>query len=169
VNDIYSSPKNRLSRKDAKAIADTLHEIEANKGRLDTAETAEELVERSRAKTSPTHHLFEWNDSKAAVEYRLDQARFLIRAVYVVFEEQPDREPVRAFVTLTQEGKKGPVPMRRVLNSADLRAAMLEDAKRDALAWQHRYESLRGLVSIARVFKAMGALIKPRRSKRKAA
>lgn len=46
--------------------------------------TPECVLDSAKAKTSPLHPVFEWDDSKAGREYRLDQARKLIRNVYTV-------------------------------------------------------------------------------------
>ena len=45
--------------------------------------TAHAVVDAARDAKSPLHGYFEWDDSKAAEQYRLDQARVLIRTVQV--------------------------------------------------------------------------------------
>jgi hypothetical protein len=42
------------------------------------------VVSAARAPDSPLHSHFEWDDTKAAAEHRLDQARGLIRTIKVV-------------------------------------------------------------------------------------
>jgi hypothetical protein len=150
----------RISDKDARLINQELEVIEKTKGRLTTTETAEELVRRSRPASSPTHHLFTWDDKEAADERRLDQARSLIRAVYVVFAELPDQKPVRARVNVEYGGKRGPVTMRRVLQSADLTQQLLEKAQVDLEIWSARYESLRKLAELRHVFEAIDRVSK---------
>lgn len=54
----------------------------ANAGRL----TPDQVVEAASDPASPLHDQFEWDDSVAAVEYRRDQARTLIRSVNVKIE-----------------------------------------------------------------------------------
>ena len=125
--------------------------------RLSFAEQKAELVRRSRPKDSPTHKLFQWDDGKAAALYRLDQAGKIIMSVRVVFEERPNLAPVRAFPSVVVDGKRGPVPMRRVLASRDLIAAALEEAKAAAAAWAARYKHLRDLAELAPVFAAIEA------------
>lgn len=144
-----------LSDNDAQLVMALLAEIEADKGRLTTAEVAKELVRRSRPKDSPTHHMFTWDDHEAADAYRLDQARFLVRSVYVVFEEQPEQKPVRAMVNIVHGGKRGPMPMRRVLQSTDLTQQLLEKAQEDLQIWASRYEALRKLADLKHVFVAI--------------
>lgn len=53
--------------------------------------TPARVVAAAQAKNSPLHCCFEWNDKKAGLAYRLDQARALIRSVEVtvLIEERP--------------------------------------------------------------------------------
>lgn len=63
-----------------KAIADRLARIaERNNGTL----TPDAVVADARDKSSPLHTHFEWDDSEAAKQWRLEQARSLIRSVRV--------------------------------------------------------------------------------------
>ena len=164
MTDTYTG--RRLSNKDAALVMATLTQIEASSGRLTTTETAKELVRLSRPKGSPTHHLFTWDDREAAEEYRLDQARQAIRAVYVVFKELPAQKPVRAVVNIVHDGKRGPMPMRRVLQSADLTQQLLEKALEDLRIWTTRYEALRGLAELRQVFDTVDQTIKHAAKKR---
>lgn len=45
--------------------------------------TPDDVVKDARSETSPLHPYFTWDDSEAANQYRLDQARLLIRNVRV--------------------------------------------------------------------------------------
>lgn len=60
-------------------VKEALEALESG-GRL----TPEAVVEAARAKSSPLHEHFEWNDGKAAAAWRIEQARVLIRSVTVV-------------------------------------------------------------------------------------
>lgn len=161
MNDRYTAVRN-LASEHAPVVVETIGQIEKQRGRLSTKELAQELVDRSRSKKSPTHGLFEWDDRRAAEAHRLARATEIIAAVYVVFEEEPERPPVRAFPIVTVQGKKGPYPIRKVLASRDLTKAMLEEAKRDMVLFIQRYE---GLKELARVFAAMRPLVKAKEKK----
>lgn len=50
--------------------------------------SAMELVEDARDPGSPLHPLFTWDDERAAQEYRLEQARTVIRSVQVQVERR---------------------------------------------------------------------------------
>ena len=60
--------------------------------------TAKRLVDANRAKDAPLHNCFEWDNKKAAELYREDQARYIIRSIQVVREEDP--EPIRGFFSI---------------------------------------------------------------------
>jgi hypothetical protein len=51
----------------------------------------EDVVDVAKDPSHPLHDAFEWDDTEAARQYRLEQARYLIRAVRIVVE---DTEPI---------------------------------------------------------------------------
>lgn len=151
-----------LSDKDAKLVKVLVTEIQHDLGRLSTEELLTEVIARSRPRRSPTHHLFEWDQAKGHALYLLERARRLIVAVRVIFVETPDK-PVRAFPVVITDGKKGPMPMRHVLDDRDLTAALLEQAKTDLEVWVRRYDRLRHLAVLKGVFQAAKAATRRRR------
>lgn len=153
----------RISDGDAKLLNDELTWINEEMGHLTTSDVAKELVRRARPKSSPIHHLFEWDNDRAADEYRLDQARKYIRAVYVVFKELPEQPPVRAILNVVTDGKRGPMATRRVLQSADLTQQVLEKALEDLEIWRKRYEALQALAELSEVFEVVRRTLRKRR------
>ncbi len=73
--------------------------------------TASNLIKEARKKRSPLHSIFEWDDTEAAREYRLMQARMLIRSLQVeVINSKQEPEQVVAFVKdINQHGGYVPV------------------------------------------------------------
>src|SRR5690554_4361555 len=72
----------------------------ANNGRL----AQEDVVTAAKAKSSPLHPAFEWNDKQAAHQYRLSQAGYIIRKLDVVqVEGDTAANPIRAFVNVTRD------------------------------------------------------------------
>lgn len=65
------------------------------------------LVDEARPKSSPAHPFFEWKDSVAAQEYRLIQARKLIKRVVVEIEGREERLVHVPRVTTAQDSKEG--------------------------------------------------------------
>lgn len=57
--------------------------LEKISGRYRGKLTPAAVVEDARDKRSPLHHYFTWNDSEAAEQWRLEQARQLIRSVKI--------------------------------------------------------------------------------------
>ena len=91
------------------------------------------------------HKVFTWDDGEAAKQWRLEQARHVIR-VSVYFDESV-QEPVRAFVSLSQDRGAGGgyrhVP--DVLRSDKLREQMLAEALKDMQIFARKYRLLKEL------------------------
>lgn len=69
-----------MTKEQRNAIRDTLERItQANSGRL----TPEAVVQEAKSKDSPLHDCFEWDQRKAAHQYRIWQARELITSIKV--------------------------------------------------------------------------------------
>lgn len=64
-----------------KAIEEELNRIAARNGGVIEPE---KVVERARNPRSPLHSQFQWDDTEAAQQWRLEQARRLIRSVQVI-------------------------------------------------------------------------------------
>jgi hypothetical protein len=60
-------------------VADRLSQLEQESGNLNPAD----VVEDARDPASPLHDFFEWDDDVAAQQWRLSQARLLIRRVKI--------------------------------------------------------------------------------------
>lgn len=140
-----------LKKKDVAAVVSVLEST--GKKRLDSRETATALVDASRPKASPTHHLFNWDDTRAAELYRLDQAHKIIASIRVIFEDAPD-EPLRAFPVVVTRGKQGYYPMPKVLSDEHLTRALLDQAKADLVAWSNRYARLKHVAELGGAFVA---------------
>lgn len=81
----------------------TLEAIKKKRGGL----TPQLLIIESKKRSAPFHRCFEWNDSKAAAEYRIVQAREILRFLTVEIEAEEEAVyHVRAFVAPSDLGKK---------------------------------------------------------------
>ncbi len=138
-----------------------LQEIcEANGGLL----RAEDIVAFARNKKTALHKKFEWEDTKAAHQYRLEQARRIIR-VEVIMPEGATA-PIRSFVSFVDQRKEaggGYTPMVRVLTERELYDQMLAEAMDELECFRRKYRKLEAL---APVMEAIGKL-KPKRRKRR--
>lgn len=109
--------------------------------------TPEVVVEAARSPESPLHQGFEWDDSIAAAQYRLDQARYLLRMVVIV--EDKKQPPIRAFVSIQNSDQKRVYrDVGTVLSDAYLREQALEQALRDLDAFQRKYRDLSELAEV---------------------
>lgn len=137
---------------DAEVVGKVCSELDA-KDQL----TPENLVDVSRPEDAPVHDEFEWDDSIAAEGFRRHQAAMLIRQVVLVAkpEERKKAEKednveliaydgVRAFSSDYESGgeKKRYVSTPRIMSDIDKRQILLENAKRDLVAYVRKYEKL---------------------------
>jgi hypothetical protein len=125
----------------------------------------EEVVACAHNPKSVLHSMFQWDDTEAAREYRLWQARELIRVSVIMLPETPD-EPVRAFVSLMSDRTKdagGYRCMATVLSNRQQREMLLAQALKELQYWQKKYQQL---TELAPIFEARD---KVARRKRKAA
>lgn len=111
--------------------------------------TPEMVVEFARPKDSPLHKHFEWNNQKAAAEFRLAQAGMLIRRVKVTYEPTEGREiRVRAFHNVrpskddSSRERGSYVTLESALSIPDYKAQIIAAAKRDANAFRSKYSAL---------------------------
>lgn len=104
----------------------------ANKGRL----TPHAVVDEARNERHALHRFFEWRDEVAAAQYRLDQARNLIRSVRVVNEEDETEAP--AFISINEKSGVSYRSLGEVLESADLQALALAQAEKDMASYEKR-------------------------------
>lgn len=132
------------------SVITELHEIYEKNGEV---LRAEDIVEYARNPKTELHKHFVWDDSEAAKEYRLIQARNVIRVNVVMVE--PTQQTVRAFVSLVEDRNVPGGGYRRiehVMADPVRRTQLLNQALREAQAWRDKYKSLQEL---APIFKAM--------------
>lgn len=106
-----------------------------------------DVVNAAKNPKSPLHHLFTWDDDKAAHEYRLYQARQILRT-YVVIEDAAAQQTVRAFVSLRQDRKLeggGYRHIADVLSDEQLYEQMLADSLAEMRAFQQKYARIKEL------------------------
>lgn len=110
--------------------------------------TPQDVLDDAKSHNSPLHSLFEWDDSVAAQQHRLQQARGLIRAVVAVYVD--DREPakrVQAFVHIAESGAPHYRATEHAMSQEKTRAMVLAQAWKEFQAWKKRYQHLEELGS----------------------
>lgn len=118
------------------------------------------LVDLNRPEDAPLHNAFEWRDDVAAEKYRESQARYLITNLACVVDEMP-KQPVRAFVKATAE-RRHYTPYRIAMQSPDMRAYLLGQARAELSAFTNKY---RNLQELARVVQVMDEFLEPGRQR----
>lgn len=133
-------------------------EMEAVRRENNGALTPDALLARARSANSATHSHFEWDDSKAAHQHRLDQAGDLIRAITIDVQtsniEPP--KPIRAFISVERNGERSYTSTVHALSDADLRRQVIAKAWADLEQWRQRHADL---TEFGRIFAAMDATI----------
>lgn len=90
-----------------------------------------DVVRVARAPDHPLHSRFEWDDTKAAHKWRLDQARELIASVRVEFEQSPGKVvKVHAYHHVREAGP-GYYDTETIVRHESLRAALVREMTED--------------------------------------
>ncbi|WP_174804342.1 hypothetical protein [Martelella limonii] len=126
--------------KNAKEVGEHLEMLRQRfKGEL----TPEDILDDAKHDNSPLHSFFEWDDSAAAHQYRLKQARGLIRSVVAVYVSD-DRPAVRqrAYVHVAEAGIPHYRETSHAMSMTKTRDMVLQQAWRELQAWRRRYADL---------------------------
>jgi hypothetical protein len=119
------------------------------------------VVDDARKPSSPLHDAFTWDDTEAADQYRLVQARYLIRHIVVVISEKNEPErTIRALVSIRGEDDNGStsyVAIDDAMRSKNLRAQVLQKAYDELIAWAERYRRLQEFAAVIEVIDALPA------------
>ena len=123
----------------AQTVGKIFEKIEKREGKV----TNVAVLDSARPASSPIHKIFEWDDQRAAEQYRLGQATRLICSVYAVTEEVETAEPikVRAFVNVSVKKEGEFVSVARAFTDEDMRAKVLADAMKELNAFRQKYEN----------------------------
>lgn len=111
------------------------------------------LVNDARSEESPLHPMFEWDDSIAAENYRIDQARGVLQAIRV--QLTPGETPVPAFVHVKINNEPGYAGIVRAMSDEEMKAQVLADALRQLASLQLRYDTLSELQPVWEALKAV--------------
>ena len=124
------------------------------------------VVAFAKSPKAALHTRFTWDDTQAAKERRIDQARYVMRMLFITSSAVPS--VTRALVSLTQDRKRdgGYRPVLDVMNDAQLTAMMLEDALAELNTFRRKYQ---GLTALAKVFEAVDAVEKKTKRRTKKA
>jgi len=107
--------------------------------------TPDRIVDAARPKGSPLHCAFEWSDGVAAEQYRLIQARQIIRSVIVRHlpsEERRVQVVTRAFVRISTDAPCQYRAISEVMSDPDHVKLLVQSAERDLRAFAKKHAAL---------------------------
>lgn len=110
-----------------------------------------QVVNFAQQEWTHLHSQFEWDDSKAAFEYRLEQARGIIRLEFEVINQNGiESKPVRLFVSLKDDRVKdgGYRLIENVMSDEDMRKKLVEEALYEFGRVRDRYKAIHELHDI---------------------
>lgn len=124
--------------------------------------TPYDVVEKASNTSSSMNSFFEWDDSKAANEHRLNQARSLIQKIkIVVVDVHQDKTETRAFhnveVVISNKLEHRYVPLREVKASPVLRDQVIQKAFDELKDWERKYRQYQDILGLE-IFEAIEAI-----------
>ena len=140
-----------ITNEQAQRYGEALHAIEEETGGKLTAQA---IVENAKEKENPLHDFFEWDNKKAALEYRLEQARRLARSISIDVQDTP----TRAFQFVReQDGAESYANAKRVFSTADMRAQVVKRALAELEGWRKRWSQYQEFSKIFAAIEEMKA------------
>ena len=146
MNTYRTKNKNIFSDKKAQEYGERLERISKN-GEL----TPDNVLDDAESPNSPLHSFFQWNDIKAAQNYRRKQARKLITNIELIIEVADGKSVAyNSYLSFeaTNDVKRKYHFITKVLSDEELRETYLAQALKDAETWQMRYKQYKELKNI---------------------
>lgn len=133
---------------DPQEAGDELERVREEYGAL----TAKAVVEVAADAASPLHPAFTWDDEVAATEYRLDQARHLVRSLVVVGDPETKAPYLRYTVVDEHREDARYLPVREAMADEETRRKVLARALSELEQFRRKYAEL---MELAEVFGAI--------------
>lgn len=126
---------------------------------VDGVHHPEDMVKAARNNNHVLHSRFEWDDLIAGHEYRIQQARFMMRCCVSYDPNDPTETPFRRYYSLStdRENGGGYRKLDDILSNRDLRKILLDDAARDAELFLQKYQHLQELAQVTSVIRTFVA------------
>lgn len=122
--------------------------------------TPEDVLADAKNDNSPLHSFFEWDDSAAAHQHRLQQARGMIRSIVAVYvhDDKPSTK-MRAYVHIKESGAPHYREAGHAMSVKATRDMVLAGAWREFQSWRRRYADLREFADLFEVADKVAARI----------
>ncbi len=135
-----------LNSTQAEVVGGELQAIEQRYGAI----KPDLVVSEARPKGSPLHPFFTWDNGKAADQWRLEEARQIVRSVRIIHDDIPAAEQpvIRAFVSVKASDRDrfdgtGYISTTRAMKVAFYHDQVLASAKNELEQWRRRYSDLK--------------------------
>ncbi len=136
---------------DVAEIGKRLQKLEGSGGEISPAV----VVEDAQDPQSPLHDEFEWNDTLAAQEYRLEQARYVLRAIETEWTYEEVDIKTRSYASIDADDTPYR-ETRKVLTNKELRQQWKAQALLELKRWRAKYAQISELNEI---FKAVDKVL----------
>lgn len=143
---VYEWKSGSRIRADAQTAGEICQRLE-REGRL----SARDLLDESRPEDAPLHGEFEWNDGKAAENWREHQARHIIGSILVIPEKS---EPVRGFFKIESCGNQYE-SIQTILASADKTKDLFAEALKELRQIEGKYKAIERLSGVWEAIEAV--------------
>jgi len=137
----------KYSDKQAQEIGDNLEVIRQFHG---GEVTPRQILDFAQKKSSRLYKYFEWNDAKAAEKYRLSQASYMLRVVYIEVETSSGPSETRAFVSIKSHSNKTRkyTSVSDAMDDQDYYQVVLEDIVKQLVTIRNKHRNIKELKSI---------------------
>lgn len=126
----------QINRKKAQAYGEFLTRYSKTRKGIEP----KELVKTAKSEDCPLHDYFEWDDSIGGEKYRIEQARYLLKAIKIVIV---NAKPIRAFFNVKiQNGEERQVyyDEETVRLDDELKKQIVQAALNELIGWKERYK-----------------------------
>jgi hypothetical protein len=166
---LTTNPNGIVTKADLPKVVRFIKTLEKKHGKI----TPELIVQEGRKRGSPVYGYFTNDVKEAAAKRWLDEARMIIRSVYIYIQE-PDEEPtpVRAYISVkpteSRPEANGYMDVIDVCADDELRQQMIDRAMQDIQIWKERYNALKKFsAQVAAVYAALDTVIPSRKKLKK--
>ena len=129
-----------------KANAQASGELFEQLSKTEEGLTAKTLLEANKPKSAPLHADYEWDNKKAAEEWRLHQSRHFINSLSIVTTVKEKETPVRAFFITTEANKYEPITA--IVREENKYNSLLSTALSELKAFERKYNTLTELTPV---------------------
>lgn len=140
---VYQWKSGSRVKADAQASGELMERLSASEEGL----TAESLLNANKPKNAPLHDCYEWDNKKAAHNWRLHQSRNFINSIAIVTEteQETDEEPEQARAFFIADQPHEYEPIHAIIQQQTKYEKLLETAKSELRAFMRKYRILKEL------------------------